>query len=144
MIGRKRQLFSDAFGEKHPVTFNLSGPIEFSDSKTTHGIQLADAIAAASVHVFSGADDDHAQKWRSILPTIGHYGSIVPDLDEVNLKDRRAQRNAVVLLELHSRAKKGESLMEGMPEYIHLVTQRLLPHPMWRTKKGSGLVFCQT
>lgn len=138
MIGRREQLFSDAFGEKHPVTFNLSGPIEFSDSKTTHGIQLADAIAAASVHVFSGADDDHAKKWRSILPTIGHYGSIVPDLDEVNLKDRRAQRNAVVLLELHSRAKKGESLMEGMPEYMHLVTERLVTHPMWHNPAVQG------
>lgn len=131
MIGRKEQLFSDAFGENHPITFNMSGPIEFLDSKTTHGIQLADAIAAASVYVFSGADDDHAKKWRSILPDIGRYGSIFPDFDEINLKDRGVQRNAVVLLELHSRAKNGLSLTEGMPEYLHLVTQRLVTHPMW-------------
>lgn len=141
MIGRKDQLFSDAFGEKHPVTFNLSGAIEFLDSKTTHGIQIADAIAAASVYVFSGADDEHAKKWRLILPTIGHYGSIVPDLDEINLKDRRAQRNAIMLLELHSRAKKGVSITEGIPEYMHLVTQRLITHPMWHDPaklKGAG------
>lgn len=130
-IDRNEQLFSDAFGEKHPVTFNLSGPIEFLDSKTTHGIQLADAIAAASVYVFSGADDDHANKWRSILPAIGHYGSIIPDLDEINPRDRRAQRNAVMLLELHSRARNGLSLTEGILEYIQLVTQKLVTHPMW-------------
>lgn len=130
MIGRRDQLFSDAFGERHPVTFNLTGPIEFLDSKTTHGIQIADAIAAASVHVFSGANDDHANKWRTTLASISHYGSIVPDLDEINLKDRRTQRNAVVLLELHSRAKRGISLTDGMPEYMKLVTQKLITHPI--------------
>ena len=126
MIGRKDQLFSEGFGEKHPITFNLSGPIEFLDSKTTHGIQIADAV-----YVFSGADDDHAKRWRSILPSIGHYGSIIPDRDELNLKDRRAQRNAVLLLELHSRAKKGVSLIDGMGEYVQLITQRLATDPIW-------------
>lgn len=130
MIGRKDRVFSDAFGEKHPITFNLSGPIEFLDSKTTHGIQLADAIAAASVYAFSGVDDNHARRWRSILPEIAHYGSVIPDLDEINLRDRRAQRNAVVLLELHSRAGNGLSLVEGMSEYVHRVTQRLVTHPI--------------
>lgn len=130
MIGRTARLFSDAFGIKHPITFNLSGPIQFADSKLTHGIQLADAVAAAAVYVFSGADDDHARKWRGILPEMGHYGSIIPDLDAVNLKDLRAQRNAIFLLELHSRAKEGRSLIEGMPEYVSLVSRRLLTHPL--------------
>ena len=138
MIGRKEQIFSDAFGERQPITFNLSGPIEFLDSKTTHGIQLADAIAAASVHVFSGADDEHAKKWRSILPAIGHYGSIVTNVDELNLKDRRAQRNAIVLLELHSRAKRGVSLTENMQKFLHLVTQRLTTHPIWDNPTIQG------
>jgi hypothetical protein len=138
MIGRKDQLFSEGFGEKHPITFNLSGPIEFLDSKTTHGIQIADAVAAAAVHVFSGADDDHARRWRSILPNIGNYGSIIPDRDELNLNDRRAQRNAVLLLELHSRAKKGVSLVDGMAEYVQLITQKLITDPIWHNPAFQG------
>lgn len=45
MINRQDRQFSAAFGKEHPITFNLSGPIQFSDSKTTHGIQLADAVS---------------------------------------------------------------------------------------------------
>jgi hypothetical protein len=131
MIGNKEKMFSEAFGDKHPITFNLSGPIEFLDSKTTHGIQLADAIAAATVYVFSGATDDHAKKWRSIVPKIADHGSIIPDISELNLKNKNAQRNAVVLLELHSRAKNGQNLIEGMHEYIHSITHRLVTHPIY-------------
>lgn len=130
MIGRKDRVFSDAFGENHPITFNLSGPIQFADSKITHGIQIADAVAAAAVYVFSGADDEHAKRWREIIARVGHYGSIIPDLDEVKLNDMRAQRNAVLLLELHSRAKEGKSLTDGMPEYVKLISRRLISHPM--------------
>lgn len=131
MVGRNReQVFSDLIGERHPITFNLSGPIEFADSKMTHGIQIADAVAAATVYVFSGTEDEHTERWRPILGKIGHYGSIIPDRDEINLKDRRAQRNAVLLLELHSRAKEGRSLIDGMAEYIQLVTRKLATHPI--------------
>jgi len=130
MVGREDRIYSDAFGKKHPITFNLSGPIQFMDSKATHGIQVADAVAAAAVHVFSGADDDQAKAWRAVLPQVARYGSIVPDLDHINLKDRRVQRNAVVLLELHERATSGTSLTDGMPDYVRLVTERLATHPM--------------
>jgi hypothetical protein len=145
MIGRKDQLFSERSGKRHPITFNLSGPIEFKDSKTTHGIQIADAVAAAAVYVFSGADDDHARRWRSILPSIGHYGSIIPDRDELNLKDGRAQRNAIVLLELHSRAINGVSLIDGMPEYVQLITKRLITNPIWHSSSvHTGLTHKTT
>jgi hypothetical protein len=87
MIGKSGTVFSDVFGERHPITFNLSGPIEFADSKKRHGIQIADAVAAAAVYVFSGASDEHATRWRPIIGRVGHYGSIIPDLDEVRLED---------------------------------------------------------
>lgn len=131
MVGRNGgQVFSDLMGERHPITFNLTEPLRFADSKTTHGIQIADAVAAAAVHVFSGAQDEHAQRWRPIIGQIGHYGSIIPDRDEVNLKDRRVQRNAILLLELHCRAKERRSLIEGMSEFVQVVSQRLVTHPL--------------
>ncbi|MBK6851752.1 MAG: DUF3800 domain-containing protein [Burkholderiales bacterium] len=131
MVGRTGgQMFSDLMGKRHPITFNLAEPIKFADSKTTHGIQIADAVAAASVHVFSGATDEHALRWRPLIGRIGHYGSIIPDRDEVNLKDRRVQRNAIILLELHSRAQEGRSLIDGMSEYIQVISRRLVTHPL--------------
>ena len=123
-------MFSDLMGERHPITFNLSSPLQFADSKTTHGIQIADAIAAAAVYVFSGAQDEHSNRWREIIPTIGHYGSIIPDRDDIDLKDRRVQRNAIILMELHSRAKESRSLIHGMSEYLQVVSRRLSTHPI--------------
>lgn len=130
-IDRKDRKFSAAFGKEHPITFNLSGPIQFSDSKTTYGIQLADAVSAAAVYAISNGGNKHVEKWKELIPVIGQYGSIIPELDTLNLKDISAQRNAVILLELHSRAKEGRNLIEGMPEYINFVSQKLLTHPIY-------------
>lgn len=131
MIDRQDRQFSAAFGKEHPITFNLSSPIQFSDSKTTHGIQLADVVSAAAVYALTNTGNEHAERWKALLPAIGHYGSIFPELDTLNLKDLSAQRNAVILMELHSRAKEGRNLIEGMPEYVHLVSQRLLTNPIY-------------
>ncbi len=131
MVGRQgEQMFSDLMGERHPITFNLAEPLVFADSKSTHGIQLADAAAAAAVYAFTSPRNEHTERWRSIIAEVGHYGSIIPDHDEICLSDFRAQRNALVLLELHARARRGQSLTDGMGEYIQLVTRRLITHPL--------------
>lgn len=137
MIDRKIQVFSDVFGKRHPITFNLAGPVQFCDSKVTHGIQIADAVAAAAVHVISGADDEHARKWREVVGRCGHYGSILPDMDAIDLGRIDVQRNALVLTELHERAKKGISLIEGMPEYMVLITRMLQDQPVFGPKAAS-------
>ena len=126
MIGRKDGAFVDAFGQQHPITFNLSGPIQFVDSKTSYGIQVADVIAAAAVYAMSNAHDEHAKKWRDILVARSHYGSVLPDIQEVDPKTFHARRNAAILMELHSRACKGQNLIDGMPEYVRLVSRSLL------------------
>ena len=130
MIGRKDRVYSDAFGQRHPLTFNLSGPIKFADSRVTHGIQIADVVAAAAVYVISGASDEHADKWREILPAISHYGSVLPDRADVDPKDPRTQLNAVLLDELHSRARNGQSLIDGMAEFVELVSRNLAMRPL--------------
>lgn len=131
MINRKDRHFSSAFGQEHPITFNLSGPLEFADSKITHGIQLADAVSAAAVYALSNVSNEHNEKWKSLIPEIGHYGSIFPEMDKLNLRDRATQRNAVLLMELHSRAKNGQSLTQGIPEYLEVITRKLITHPIY-------------
>jgi hypothetical protein len=130
MINREDKHFSHMGGEKHPITFNLSGPIQLVDSKTYHGVQLADAIAAASVYAVSEVSDKHANEWREFIPDIAIYGSLIPDSDYVDLNKYEVQRNAVVMLELHSRATKNQSLLDGMPEYIHMISQELIHNPL--------------
>lgn len=138
MVGRKeRTVFSDVFGERHPITFNLAEPVLFADSKVNHGIQLADAIAAAAVYVFSGSDGGEARQWREILAPVSFYGSVIPDLDELKLSELRAQRNAVILMELHDRATKGRSLIEGMPQFVRIVGRALQFNPIDFTQSAA-------
>ena len=129
MVGNTEKHFTNIAGEQHPITFNLSGPIEFAASHDSHGIQIADAIAAAAVYVFSGATDESADRWRHIIARQAHYGSVVPDMDEVRLELRRAQRNALLLQHLHQRAMKGLSLTEGMQHVIVNLTRALTASP---------------
>lgn len=118
MVGRVDKVFSDFGADSHPVTFNLSGPIEFASSHSSHGIQIADAIAAAAVYVFSGAKDDAADQWRHIIARQAHYGSVVPDTAELQIELHRPQLNTLVLQHLHQRATDGVSLTEGMGKAI--------------------------
>jgi len=133
MVGNEQRLKGGFAGNEHPMTFNLSGPLEFRDSKTCHGIQLADAVAGAAVHVLGGGTDDHAKRWRELLPEMSIL-NILPDKDELDLRLGTARRNVVLLNELHARAKNGQDLIEGMPLLIARLTHRLnlppIPRPV--------------
>ena len=129
MVGNTTKSFSEIGGEQHPITFNLSGPIEFAASHEAHGIQIADAVAAAAVYVFSGVKDESADHWRHIIARQARYGSVVPDMDEVRLELQRAQRNTLLLQHLHQRAMEDVSLTEGLPQVIADITRRLRVSP---------------
>lgn len=126
MIGKKEEtIFVDSPIGKQPLTFNLSGPIVFANSKSEPGIQIADTLAAAAVFAISNPGDKLADKWREMLPEIARYGSILPDYDYLDLDKFSTRRNALILLELHSRAMKKESLIEGMQDYVHRTNHAL-------------------
>lgn len=134
MIGRKGEtIFVDSPTGKQPLTFNLSGPIQFASSAVEHGIQIADALAAAAVFAVSNPDDPFAQKWAAMLPEIGKYGSVMPDFDHLDLHGVPAKLNAIVLMELHSRAVNKEPLLEDMGEYVVFMM-----HALRREALGIG------
>ncbi|WP_447767397.1 DUF3800 domain-containing protein [Pseudomonas kilonensis] len=131
MIGNTSKTYSEIEGNQYPLTFNLSGPIEFSTSHESHGIQIADVVAAAAVYVFSGNTDDSADRWRHAIARQAHYGSVVPDIDELKLDVQRGQTNALVLQHLHQRAMEDQNLTEGMAGIIeHL--KRALASPRFQ------------
>lgn len=125
MIGNKERIYSEIGGQQHPITFNLSGPIEFLKSHDSYGIQIADAIAAAAVYVFSGPTDESADRWRPIIARQAHYGSVIPDKDEVKLELKHAQRNALLLQHIHQQAIKNLSITNGIQQVIINITRSL-------------------
>ncbi len=126
MINREDKKYLSIAGDDHPITFNLSGSIKLVASKTYHGIQLADTIAAASIFAITNNSDKHALKWRKYISEIIVPGSLFPDINYIDLSELEAQRNAVLLQELHSRSKEGIPLLEGMHEYIQFIGQQLM------------------
>ena len=124
MVGFEKRLFSGFNGASDPMTYNLSAPLEFRDSKDSHGIQLADALAAAAVHTWNGGSDNHALRWREVLLPISNR-PILPDTDEIDLRRPEAVRNASILQTLHHRVTHGASLIDGMPADIHLISRTL-------------------
>jgi len=120
------------FGEEEiPITFNLSGPIQFVDSKTSPGVQLADCVAAAFAYALNRDNtDQYAIEWREYIPTTVVYGSVFPDLDYVDLNKHSVQRNAVLLIELLERSKRGEDLLEGLPQYVAMISEALVFNPI--------------
>lgn len=147
MIGNTRKLFVDTPVGKQPLTYNLSGPVQFASSKIEHGIQIADVLAAAAVFAMSNPTDPMAQKWNALLPYIARYGSAVPDFDHLDLNGTAAKLNAVVLMELHSRSIKKQPLLDGMGEYVHMMkhglrleAMGLIPPMFVQTNSDQGVL----
>jgi len=130
MEQREERKFSTMRGEKHPITFNLSGPIQLVDSREIHGIQLADAVAAAFVYAARTTGNDHASRWKELLPKVAAYGSVIPDMDYMDLNRLDVQRNTILMIELHSRAQEGQPLLDGLPEYVQFINEQLAINPI--------------
>jgi hypothetical protein len=131
MINREDKKFSFLGGEKVPITFNLTEPINLVDSKNIHGVQLADAVAAAFVYACDrNNQDEYALKWRGLIEESVIFGSVFYDYDYLDLGKLEVQRNAVLLEELVSRSKAGISLTDGIGEYLQAVTFALKKTPL--------------
>lgn len=130
MIDREDLKYIESFDRKQPLTFNLAEGLNFVDSNVVHGIQLADAAAAAFAYAMGDASDDFAMKLRERAPNIVADGAVIPEAKYMDLERPEVQRNAVVLHELHSRVIKGDCLLTGMPEFVQFVTHRLRHDPI--------------
>lgn len=102
-------------GPRSPV-FNLKGPVSFGRSHDHPGIQLADVVAAASVHALMNRSEKHSQAWLEALQT--GLMPIFPEPDLIDLRTRSGAVNAVVLTELVSRSLQKRDLFDGMLEFI--------------------------
>src|SRR5207249_10209626 len=100
-----------------PLTFNLAGPIKFVDSHEEAGVQIADVLAAAFASALKNPRDVNSRKWIEASGDVMLW-SVYPDLDHIDLTQRRPFVNAMVLQELHRRTLKGESLLDGMQDFI--------------------------
>ena len=108
--------------------FNLAEPISFAKSHESAGIQLADVVAAAAVAAF----DQRSEKWakdmgrRLMASGSIHPDGIVPEHQRLDLDLPETRLNVMILLELLRRSEEGQSLTNGLPEFIHHVGRAVI------------------
>lgn len=137
MVGYKEKHKMQINGISHSITYNLSEPIIFSDSKLTHGIQIADVVAAAAVFTFEKSKHEFSEKWSKIFARVAIYGSVIPEEETIDLAGHSAKINVLILERLHSRASKGQDVIDGMPKFIRDTTLKIITKP----RIGLGSLF---
>ena len=131
MINREDKKFTHIASIESPLTFNLTGPLNLVDSKVVHGVQLADAIAAAFAYACDAENqDEYAIKWRDLIEETTIFGSVFQDYDYLDLSKLEVQRNAILLEELVRRSKAGISLTEDIGHFIQWLTLTLEKTPL--------------
>jgi hypothetical protein len=125
MINRHDKKYVELGGERYPLTFNLAEPISLVDSKDFAGIQLADIIGAAYGFAFKDRQDRYASEWLRYGEKILGPGAIFPEFEKVDPESFEAVRNAVVLHELTERSRRKIDLLDGMYDYLKLITREL-------------------
>jgi len=138
MINRTDKRFYRLEGKEVALTFNLSGPITFGNSKVHHGIQISDVAAAAFNYVCSHPSDDFTATLRPFFDACVCVNSVWPDADPMDLRTVDGIRNTIVLEELVDRSRRGAPVLDDIETYIaaaHKIAKRQL------MASSSGLIL---
>ncbi len=100
------------------LTFNLDSPITCLKSKYSFGIQIADVLSCSIAYAFNHPDEPFSKQCITLAQTLISPLCILPDGNEIDLYQKKAFINALILDELVKRSVKKESLFDGMREYI--------------------------
>lgn len=114
MIDRNDNPVVHMFGKSRPITWNMSGKLQFASSASHAGVQLADLIAGVAGTI---PLDDENEEVRGLGRSVGghlHEDCILPDYDMIDIDNDRALVNWIALEQLAERADAGEDPLEGM------------------------------
>lgn len=110
-IMRARELYGpDSLGWK------LVEPISFVDSRNFPAVQLADIVASAAVSFVAHGVPEDMQETASLIEQSFLRDSIFPDMGVVDLKNRSAAVNWLILYELAERAEQGADPYANLAE----------------------------
>jgi len=122
MVRRRDHVRLQMFGKDRQYTFNLIGLPKLVDSTQHPGIQVADVLASAAARAFQqrywGKADRVEDEWLERCSGCLLEDNVWPDLDQIDLRRRKAFVNAAVLIGLTERCLKKQNLFEGIPEIM--------------------------
>jgi hypothetical protein len=119
-ISRARQK-----GHSGPLGWKLLGPIRFVDSRNHPSVQLADIVAGTIVAVSASGLPEDGDAIGDSLQRHVLDDSILPDIDVIDLKNRSAAVNALILYDLAKRAERHAD------PYVNLAAMYRLGEVSW-------------
>lgn len=135
MIGRQDRIYMKLGPQpEHALTFNLAGPITLLDSQQSPGIQIADVLSGSIAFALKNPDDELSKKWLGLADKMFSPFCILPNVREVDLRERDPYINGLILHELVDRTLHGRSLFVDMEEFIGTARRlyRLSPPTPWK------------
>jgi len=114
MIGREERLFINFAGRELPMSFNLARLPEFVDSKSHPGIQLADIVSGAAAFGLREPNGDGRELLGVVQPRCTPHGNVFPELEYMDLREKRPFLSACLLQELAKRAREGFDPLYGI------------------------------
>lgn len=136
MMGRTDIVYSPyptEDGVKIPMSYNLR-ELNLVDSEDYKAIQLADIVAGTSAYIFrmfSQNKDDFAVCANKILSKHIVYGSVFPDFEKCNPKNKSTQLNVMLFEHLIECSKEKISILEGIENYLMYMDNALDTHPFF-------------
>ncbi|MBW4237605.1 DUF3800 domain-containing protein [Enterobacter roggenkampii] len=129
MIGNDEIIYETFNNKKLPITFKLSEPMILSDSKVTHGIQIADVIAAASIYVLNKkkAKERYHSKWLNLFEKEIYYWQccVVPTPENLAPKNSNNYLNRYILQEIADRSRNSIPILDGIEKDIMRIYRAL-------------------
>ncbi len=105
--------------DPEPLGWKLLDPIAFVDSRDHPAVQLADVIAGTTVAFSSGRLPPGCDAIVEGITRHGHGHSILPDIDIVDLRNRTAAVNFLILFDLAKRAERHGDPYENLEAMYH-------------------------
>lgn len=123
MIDRTDNPVVHMFGKSRPITWNMSGKLQFASSTSHAGVQLADLIAGVASTIPTDEDNVDIQRLGESVVRHLQEDCILPDYDLINIDNDRALVNWIVLEQLADRADEGADPLEGMAGFYAAARQ---------------------
>ena len=103
-------------GEPHLLTPNLAKAIELRDSRSNHGMQVADIVAGAGLNVFTERDS-RLGAIRSQIAAAVSTDSVPPEPDEY-ITGNSATLHSRILTGLVGRSRDDRPLLEDLENLV--------------------------
>ncbi|MEA2206552.1 MAG: hypothetical protein QOE77_3328 [Blastocatellia bacterium] len=143
-IGRQEKIDVTVGTVQGRIGFNLLRRVQFADSHNCAGVQLADVFASALCYAVNHPSDQYSRSLlQRLAPVISEY-SLVPDLEEIDIREVKPFVNSSILWQLVERSCRGEDLesfYEHIADFIIASRNRFHDYSATLTKEDLNVDF---